>query len=436
MKSLKNIPLHYQIIIGLIFGVLWGFFSIYSGMDPDFTINFIKPLGTIFVNLLKMIAVPLVLTSLILGIASLNDIKKLSRIGGKTIVIYLFTTIIAITIGLVLVNLIQPGKKLPEVTRINLIEVYQNNVQSKIAVVSDIKDQPLLQPLVDMVPENIFFAMGDNTKMLQVVLFAVFFGVALIQVTGERKNSVVSFFDGFNEAILKMINYLMLMAPLGTFALIASLIVETAGRDVSNALNILSGLLWYAGTVILGLFIMTFFIYPILIKFFSSQSPKLFFKALKPVQLLAFSTSSSNATLPLTMKQCENELQIPEEITSFVLPLGATINMDGTSLYQGVAAVFIAQSLNIDLTVTDQLMILLTATLASIGSAGVPGAGMVMLVIVLESIGVPTAGIALIIAVDRILDMCRTVVNVTGDATVALIITATEKIGMTKVKVY
>ncbi|MBW3545919.1 MAG: dicarboxylate/amino acid:cation symporter [Bacteroidetes bacterium] len=427
MRRITQLPLYLQIGIGLLLGLVWGLVSAYLQIDPRFTADYIKPIGTIFINLLKMIAVPLVLASLILGVSSLSDVRKLSRIGGKTIGIYLFTTITAISIGLLLVNLVAPGHKLPVETRQNLMSLYSANTESRLGAVEALKEQSVLQPLIDMVPDNLTAAFGDNTRMLQVVFFAVIMGIALIQIRHDKRAPVIAFFDGLNEAILKMVELIMLLAPLGVFALIASLITDIAGESIGSALSLLGGLAWYSGTVLVGLAVMVFGVYPLLLRLFTKLPIATFFKGVKPIQLLAFSTSSSNATLPLTMQRTEKELGVPEEICSFVLPLGATVNMDGTSLYQGVAAVFIAQALGIELTLADQLMILLTATLASIGSAGVPGAGLVMLVIVLESIGVPAAGLALILAVDRILDMFRTVVNVTGDVTVAAVIAASEQ---------
>lgn len=422
----KKLPLHLQIIIGLILGLVWGLFSTSFGLPATFTTNFIKPIGTLFVNLLKMIAVPLVFASLVVGVASLNDVSKLSRIGGKTIGIYIVTTIIAITLGLLAVNFIKPGKKLPAETRENLMALYSESAVKSTTTAETVKNQSPLKPLIDIVPENVFFAAVDNTRMLQVVFFAVILGIALIQIPTDKSQPVIRFFDGLNDAIIKIVEFVMFLAPYGVFALIAALIVEIAGNEPQKALELLYALLWYGITVILGLATMVFVIYPLIFKLFTKTRYISFFRGIRPAQLLAFSTSSSSATLPVTMELCEKRLGVSEEISSFVLPLGATINMDGTSLYQGVAAVFIAQALGLGLSITDQLMIVLTATLASIGSAGVPGAGMVMLVIVLESVGIPTAGIALIVAPDRILDMCRTVVNVTGDATVTMVIAGSE----------
>jgi proton glutamate symport protein len=423
---LKKIPLHTKIIIGLVLGLAFGLIAIYTGIPSSLTIDFIKPIGTVFINSLKMIAVPLVLSSLIVGVSNLGDVSKLSRIGGKTIAIYLSTTVIAVSVGLGLVNIFQPGTSLPTETRENLMQLYQGDAGSKAGIAEEIQEQSPLQPLVDIVPENIFAAMTDNIAMLQVVFFAMIVGVALLKIPKSKADPIIVFFDGFNEVILQIVNYIMMAAPYGVFALMASLIVEIAGDNPDSAAQLLFALLKYSLVVLGGLFIMALVIYPSILKAFTKIPYTGFFKAIRPAQLLAFTTSSSNATLPVSMKQAEEEIGISENISSFVLPLGATVNMDGTSLYQGVAAVFIAQALGMDLTFTQQLMIVLTATLASIGSAGVPGAGLIMLIIVLESIQVPAAGIALIIAPDRILDMFRTVVNITGDLVVATVIASTE----------
>jgi proton glutamate symport protein len=422
----KKIPLHTQIIIGLVLGLIVGLLVIQTSIPNSFTLDYIKPVGTIFIRSLKMIAVPLVLASLIVGVSNLGDISKLSRIGGKTIAIYLVTTVIAVSIGLLLVNVFQPGKSLPLDTRENLMKMYEGDAGSKVSQAEELQKQSPLQPIVDIVPENIFKAAGDNSAMLQVVFFAILVGIALLQIPKSKATPVVAFFDGLNDVIIQIVNYIMMIAPLGVFALMASLIVEIAGDNPDSAIELLLALLKYSLVVLGGLFAMTFIVYPIILSAFTKVRYLDFFKAIRPAQLLAFSTSSSSATLPVTMKQVEEELGVSEQVSSFVLPLGATVNMDGTSLYQGVAAVFIAQALGMDLTITQQLMIVLTATLASIGSAGVPGAGLIMLIIVLESIGVPAAGIALIIAPDRILDMFRTVVNVTGDAAVCTIVASTE----------
>lgn len=423
---MKKIPLHTQIIIGLILGLVFGLVVIKTGIPNSFTLDYIKPIGTIFINALKMIAVPLVLSSLIVGVSNLGDVSKLSRIGGKTIGIYLCTTVLAISIGLGLVNIFEPGTSLPSDTRENLMSLYQGDAGSKVGLAAEIKEQSPLQPLIDIVPENIFAATTDNAAMLQVVFFALIVGVSLLKIQKSKADPIIAFFDGFNDVIIQIVNYIMMVAPYGVFALMASLIVEIAGNNPDSAIQLLLALLKYSLVVVGGLLLMVLVVYPFILIAFTKVKYIDFFKAIRPAQLLAFTTSSSSATLPVTMKQAEEEIGVSENISSFVLPLGATVNMDGTSLYQGVAAVFIAQALGMDLSFTQQLMIVLTATLASIGSAGVPGAGLIMLIIVLESIQVPAAGIALIIAPDRILDMFRTVVNVTGDVVVCTVVASTE----------
>lgn len=423
---LKKIPLHTQIIIGLILGLIYGIFAIKTGIPAWLTLDWIKPIGTIFINGLKMIAMPLVLASLIIGVSNLGDISKLSRIGGKTIVTFLITTVVAICTGLLLVNVLVPGKGLPSETRENLMRMYEGDAGQRAAAAAELQDQSPLQPIIDMVPQNIFQATTDNAAMLQVVFFAIIAGIALLQIPKSKAEPVIAFFDGMNDVIIQVVNYIMLIAPYGVFALMASLIVEIAGDNPDAAVDLLLALLKYSLIVLGGLFFMMLVIYPLLLKSFTKVKYADFFKAIRPAQLLAFSTSSSSATLPVTMKLTEEELGVSENITSFVLPLGATINMNGTSLYQSVAAVFIAQALGMELTLSQQLMIVLTSTLAAIGSAGVPGAGLIMLIVVLESIGVPAAGIALIMAPDRILDMFRTVVNVTGDVVVTTVVASTE----------
>jgi Na+/H+-dicarboxylate symporter len=423
---LKKIPLHTQIITGLVLGLIFGLVVIKTSIPNSFTLDYIKPIGTIFINSLKMIAVPLVLASLIVGVSNLGDISKLSRIGGKTIGIYLVTTIVAVSVGLIMVNVFEPGTSLPLETRENLMKMYEGDAGTRVNKAEALQQQSPLQPLVDIVPQNIFQATADNGSMLQVVFFAILVGISLLKIPKSKANPVIAFFDGFNDVIIQIVSYIMKIAPVGVFALMASLIVEIAGENPDSALELLLALLKYSLVVLGGLFLMVLVVYPTLLKAFTKVKYFDFFKAIRPAQLLAFSTSSSSATLPVTMKQVEEELGVTEQVSSFVLPLGSTVNMDGTSLYQGVAAVFIAQALGMELSITQQLMIVLTATLASIGSAGVPGAGLIMLVIVLESIGVPAAGIALIIAPDRILDMFRTVVNVTGDAVVCTVVASTE----------
>ncbi len=424
-------------MLGLVLGLLFGLLCIFTGIPNILIIHYVKPFGTIFVNALKMVAMPLILASLIVGVSNLGDISKLSRMGGKTIGIYMATTILATTIGLLIVNTIKPGKIITEETRTELMGMFEEDVSQKTDVANKIKDEGPLQPLVNIIPDNLFNAAGKNSNMLQIVFFAIIFGIAILQIKSEKKNIVVGFFEGLNDVIIQIIHYIMMIAPYGVFALISTLIVEIAGNDPSKALEILNALLLYAVTVVIGLSIMILIVYPTILKLFTKVKYKDFFKGIRDAQLLGFSTSSSSATLPVTMESVEKNLNVSEEVSSFVLPLGATINMDGTSLYQSVAAVFIAHAMGLELTLTSQLAIVLTAVLASIGSAGVPGAGMVMLVIVLEAAGIPAAGLALIVAPDRPLDMLRTIVNITGDATVALTVASTEgeQVGIKRVNI-
>jgi len=417
----RKLPLYAKIILGMLVGTGFGLLAIQLSWI-DLTKDFIAPFGEIFLRLLKLIAVPLIFVSLVQGIASLTDISKLSRIGLKTISLYIMSTVIAITIGLFLVNPMAPGKAFPEEVRAEMNEEFKEQVQSKQSTALETANKGPLQFLVDLVPDNIIKASSDNRKMLQVIFFAILFGIALVTLPNKTTSTVQHFISGLNEIVLKIIHFIMLFAPFGVFALMAGLIVSYAD-DLGGLFSALGA---YSGVVILGLLMMIVVIYPLILNLFCRFNLLKFFRGILPAQLLAFSTSSSAATLPVTMNQCENKLGVSKEISSFVLPIGATINMDGTSLYQAVAAVFIAQAYGFDLTIAQQLTIVLTATLASIGSAAVPGAGIVMLVIVLESIGLPSEGIALVLAIDRPLDMLRTAVNVTGDAVIATIVAKSE----------
>jgi len=420
--------LHWQIILGMLGGVLFALAMVQFEWGPKIVSDWIKPFGNIFINSLKLIAVPLILASLIKGVSDLKDISKLSKMGGRTIGIYIITTVIAVSIGLTIVNIIKPGSSISEETRNELVENYKGDADSKISQANEQKESGPLRALEDLVPSNIFAAAGDNGNMLQVIFFAIFFGVGLILIPAEQADPVKKFFDGFNEVILKLIDLIMLAAPYGVFALLAALVVESPSLDLFKALG------WYSISVLLGLILMIA-VYISFVWIFTKRKPSFFVNGISPAQLLAFSTSSSAATLPVTMERVEEHLGVEEEVASFVLPIGATINMDGTSLYQAVAAVFIAQAFGMDLSFGAQLGIIVTATLASIGSAAVPGAGMVMLVIVLAQAGIPEAGLALIFAVDRPLDMCRTVVNVTGDAAVSMMVAkSVDKLGEPKVK--
>ena len=412
---MKKLALHWQILLGMVFGVLFAFILIQFNWGKAFIIDWIKPFGNIFINLLKLIAVPLILGSLIKGVSDLKDISKLSKMGGRTIGLYLLTTILAVSIGLGIVNIIKPGSYISKETRTELMDNFAGDANSKIDAANKQNEAGPLQALEDIVPSNIIKATTDNGNMLQVIFFAIFFGISMILIPEEQSKPVKAFFDGFNEVILKMIDVIMLAAPFGVFALLASLVAESPSIDLFKALGM------YGLSVLIGLVLMIG-VYLLIVKILAKKSPSFFLNGIAPAQLLAFSTSSSAATLPVTMERVVDNLGVDDEVASFVLPIGATINMDGTSLYQAVAAVFIAQAFGMDLSLSAQLGIIVTATLASIGSAAVPGAGMVMLVIVLAQAGIPEAGLALIFAIDRPLDMCRTTVNVTGDAAVSMIV--------------
>jgi len=412
---MKKLALHWQIILGMVLGVLFGLILLNFEGGKSFIINWIKPFGTIFINSLKLIAVPLILASLIKGVSDLKDLSKLSSMGGITISTYIFTTLMAVSIGLIAVNIVKPGEYITEETREQLVSAYSTNANQKIEAANNQKNLGPLQPLVDIVPSNFLSAASNNRNMLQVIFFAILFGIAIILIPKKKSKPIKKFFDSLNDVILKIIDLIMLSAPYGVFALLAAIIVEAPSMDLFKALGL------YSLTVLFGLFLLIC-IYIIIVKLFIGKSPSYFIKGISPAQLLAFSTSSSAATLPVTMDRVQDHLDVEEEVSSFVLPIGATINMDGTCLYQAVAAVFIAQAFGLDLSLAAQLGIVSTATLASIGSAAVPGAGMVMLIIVLSQAGIPEIGLALIFAVDRPLDMCRTVINVTGDATVSMFV--------------
>ena len=460
---MKKLALHWKIIIGMVLGIIWALLSSSMGWS-QFTINWIDPFGTIFINLLKLIAVPLVLFSIISGVANIGDPSSLGRMGGKTLGIYLVTTVMAISLGLLLVNIVKPGKLIDEQSRIDnrisyeiwadvegyeikdginylkdpefferaqeISELSKSELQDaavadKMETVDKQKQKQTtpLQPLVDIVPSNFFYSLSNNGLMLQIIFFAIFFGVCLLFIPTEKSAPVLNLVDGINEVFLKMVDVVMQAAPFFVFALLAGVVSKMAGDDIGKVVEIFKGLSWYSLTVLAGLLLMIFVAYPLILKLFVKKIPYTgFFKSMSPAQTLAFSTSSSAATLPVTMECVEQNLGVNKKISSFVLPIGATVNMDGTSLYQAVAVIFLAQMHMIDLTIGQQVTVVLTATLASIGSAAVPSAGLVMLIIVLSSVGLNPAWIAIIFPVDRILDMFRTVVNVTGDATVCSII--------------
>lgn len=456
----KKLALHWKIIIGLLLGVIWSMISASAGLS-QFTANWINPFGVIFIRLLKLIAIPLVLFSITTGVTSLSDARKLGRMGGRTIGMYLATTAVAVSVGLLLANVINPGKKLTQEDRLynrikyevwakqNGVEVKDgicescksdnvfllqkaqgdqgessDVVKSKIEAAQKFKESGPLQVLVDFIPENIIGAMGNMSQMLQVIFFALLFGLALISLKPEVAKPAIDFCISANEAFLKMVEMVMQWAPFFIFALTAGVFSQMAGDDLNALIELFMGLGIYMITVILGLMVVLFGVYPLMLarilkKKFSYSK---FFQDLSPAQFLAFSSSSSAATLPVTLECVTDNLKVSKSTSDFVLPIGATMNMNGTSLYQAVATVFLAQMHGIDLNASQYLMITLTATLASVGSAAVPSAGLVMLVMVLSAIGLNPAWIAILFPVDRILDMSRTVINVTGDAAVAMAI--------------
>lgn len=424
--KIKNIPLHWLIIIALVAGIAAGLIFSALGLT-GFVNDWIKPFGDIFISLLKLIAVPLVLVSLIKGISNLTDISKLSRMGGKTVLFYLGSTVIAICIGLTLANILKPGMGFSKEQKEKFSQQYEQKLEKQQKEADKVQERGPLKPLVDMFPSNAFNAFSDNSKMLQVIVFAILFGVAMVSLKQETVAPVRSFFEAVYEIVLKIVSYIITTAPVGVFALLTAQIVEFAGDKPGKAIALLEVLGFYAAVVLAGLLLMAYVIYPLILKIFTGYTYSRFINGIAPAQMMAFSTSSSAATLPVTMNCAENNLGVSKETSSFVLPLGATINMDGTSLYQAVAAIFIAQVYAIELSLAQQIGIITTATLASVGAAAVPGAGIIMLVIVLEQAGIPVEGIALILAPDRLLDMCRTTVNITGDSAISLLIDKSEK---------
>ena len=411
---MKKLALHWKILIGMVLGIVFGFLMNSVDGGKGFVIDWIKPFGTIFINLLKLIAVPLILASLIKGISDLKDISKIKKMGARTIFIYVLTTVVAIIIGLGIVNVVKPGEGMSADTIDKIKTKYENSagVVDKLTKATAQNDAGPLQALVDIFPSNIFQSFV-SASMLQIIFFALFVGISLLLISEKKSKPLMDFFDSLNEMVMKMVDLIMLFAPFAVFALLANVMIAFDDTEI------LLKLLVYALCVVGGLFLMICF-YLILVSVYTKKSPFWFLKQISPAQLLAFSTSSSAATLPVTMERVEEHLGVDKEVSGFVLPVGATINMDGTSLYQAIAAVFIMQ------VIWPEGLTFSTALLASIGSAAVPSAGMVMLVIVLESVGFPEEllpiGLALIFAVDRPLDMCRTMVNVTGDATVSMII--------------
>jgi len=455
---MKRIPLHLQIVLALIFGVIWAYAGALLHFNR-FTLDWIAPFGTIFINLLKLIAVPLVLFSVVMGIVGMKDLGALGRLGFKTLALFLSTTVAAISIGLVLVNVFRPGDGLDREQRVRNRQAYEawldenptvssadgqrmfrevdtvtivetsaksQAIEAKLAEAKQIKSRGPLSFLIDMVPSNVFLSFNDSL-MLQIIFFALFFGIALLGIAPATAQPMIDFFRSGDAVFIQMVEIVMKGAPYFVFALMAGNMAELAGDDPAVLTQIFAVLGGYSLVVLLGLAAMLFGTYPLLIRLFDRRFRYgEFYRKVSPAQFLAFSTSSSAATLPVTMEVVHDGLKVPEKVSSFVLPIGATVNMDGTSLYQAVAVVFLAQFHLIELNLAQQLTIVLTTTLASIGTAAVPGAGLIMLIIVLESVGLNPAWIAIILPVDRILDMCRTVVNVTGDMAVSKVVSVTE----------
>lgn len=421
MSKKVTMALHTKIIIGMIVGLAVGYLATLVNMEKAIS-DWIKPFGNIFINALKLIAIPVIFTSIITGLSGFTDIKKVSRMGFKTVAIYLSTTVIAVTIGLLLVNISKPGDKISDdMKQKNALEYADKTSGSIDRAQSISSNKGPLQFLVDMVPDNIFLAASDNTSMLKVIVFAIFFGITMILIPPEVNKPVLDFFKSLNAIIIKMIGLIMLFAPYGVGALIAGVVVDYA----ENLGELMKAVGVFFATVFFGLILMIYGVYFIYLKLLGRVPFKIFVRKLIPVKLLAFSTSSSVATLPLTMEKVE-ELGVSKDVSSFVLPLGATINMDGTSLYLGVSALFIAQAFGMELTIIQQTMIVLTCTLASIGTAAVPSGSIIMLFVVLEQAGIPVEGMALVFPTDRLLDMMRTMVNVSGDSMVATVVAKSE----------
>lgn len=406
-------------------GVVWSLLASAFGYSA-FTIDWIKPFGVIFINLLKVVAVPLVIVTIIGGVASLSSISSLTRIGSKTLAWFTGLTVISATLGLIICLAFSPGKGLSIEKRDELRMNYSSQVESKSLDAKQVKDSGPLKILQDIVPENFFAAAANNRSMLQIIFFSVLFGIGMVIASKEKIEGIRSFMDGANEVIIIIVNLIMKFAPYGVFALIAGLIADLAGDRPGEALDLFKVLGAFALTFIFANIVLMLVVYPILIKYKTNHTVLNFFKKLIPAQLVAFSTSSSAATLPVTMECTEKSLGVKSEIAGFVLPLGITINMNGTAIHQALSAIFIAHAFGHDLSFAQYLIIIVTSSLASMGAPGVPGSGLIMMLMVLGAIGVEEEGLALILAIDRPLDMIRTIPNVVGDALVASIISKSE----------
>ena len=431
---MKKLALHWKIVIALVLGFAWAFLAASQGWS-SITRDWIDPFGEIFLRLLKLIAVPLVAISVMKGVASLTDIRTLGRLGVRTLLLYFSATVLAVTIGLVLVNFIQPGARIDEAQRLTNrasyeawvdqtegVEIVDTDIAKRIADADLTSDQSPLQPLVDVIPENLFAAFSD-AAMLQIIAFSILFGISIVLIDSDKIRPLLTALESIDLVLLKMVTIIMDAAPFFVFCLVAGKVGGLAGDDSGAIMDVFQSLGWYSLTVVLGLVIMAFIVYPLLMKLFRREkSIKWFFKGIAPAQMLAFSSSSSAATLPVTMECVREKIGVSRRTTSFVLPIGATVNMDGTSLYQAIAVVFLAQFHMVDLSILQQVTIVMTATLASIGAAAVPSAGLVTMILVMQSVGLNPAWISFIVPVDRLLDMGRTVVNVTGDSVVSTVV--------------
>jgi len=416
MRKLKSIPLYVKILAGMFLGIVFGLVASKIGCNQQVE-DWIAPFGDIFMNMLRCVAIPLVFFSLIGGVTAVGNVSSLSQIGIRAIVLYVLTTVCAVGIGLAIVYTIHPGSVVDQSTIESMKQIYSSAVDKAVDSSSQNSSSGPLQPLVDIFPQNFFGAMGSNSNMLQIIVLAIFVGIATI-MAGEKARAFSDFISSANEMTIKVIDIIMMFAPVGVFALMAQMIVENSGSaDVLAALGL------YMITVLLGLAILIWGFYPLLVKLFVRNFPvREFIRKMLPVQILAFTTSSSSATLPLNMEVTCRDLKVSRKTTSFVLPVGMTVNMNGTSLYQAIGAVFIAEVLGFDLSFSQLLIIVLTTTISAIGTPGIPGGSIVILVMVLTSVGLPPEGLALIMGVDRPLDMARTIANVTGDATVAMMV--------------
>jgi Na+/H+-dicarboxylate symporter len=412
--------LYTKILIGLVAGALLGLTA--NLLELDWLRGFliaIEPIGTAFIRLITMVVVPLVAASLLIGTASLGDLRKLGRMGGKTVAYYLGTTAVAVTIGILISNIVRPGARIDPATRDSLAAAFEEQAGRAVQLAAE--KPSIVETLLNMIPTNPIQS-AAQMDLLPLIVFTVLFGAALTLIDEQRKRAVLQVAEGVNQTVMVLIDWIMKLAPYAVFALIGAVVARFG-------LDLLRSLVFYAAAVAGGLLLHAMITYGLVLRFLVKMNPVTFMKRIIEAQLVAFSTSSSNATLPVTMEVAEEKLGISNSTASFVLPLGATINMDGTALYQAVATMFIAQIYGVPLTVGDQLTVVLTATLASIGAAGVPSAGIIILILVLNSVGLgghAAAGIALILGIDRILDMLRTAVNVTGDLTAASFVAKTE----------